>query len=185
MKTTLLIITLSIMINPIFAEEDSYFEKLDSLIGRKKLNIKPKDRSVDINLVTVEEGGAGLKFGSSIDDLVRLWGKPSGVMVHKGLGTWRFHAGGCLFGFIENELVSITIHSATIPKAYMENGITFKSTIDDLKSVYKNLEEDRMNQFKYVTDNDYVVEFMFYPDRRSRQQRLSAITLHHPDSELY
>ncbi|MBL7186115.1 MAG: hypothetical protein ISS70_07295, partial [Phycisphaerae bacterium] len=92
---------------------ESYYEQLKSLLTQKTLKVRPNASKRDVNLIEVEKGAAGLLFGASMDDVVAIWGKPCGIDTNRSHNIWSLSVGACRFGFIENELVSVSIHSAT------------------------------------------------------------------------
>jgi len=162
---------------------ESYYGQLKSMLSRKTLKVRPKASERDVNLIDVEKGAAGVLFGASMDDIVAVWGKPCGIDTQRSRDIWTLHVGACRFGFIENELVSISIHSATLDKAHFENGIGFKSSFDDVMSAFGKPIEATDYILKFVKENGYVIRFQFGADTSSLGKRkLIGITLNHPDS---
>ena len=164
-------------------ESDSYYGQLKSMLSRKTLKVRPKASERDVNLIEVEKGAAGVLFGASMDDIVAVWGKPCGIDTYRSRDIWTLYIGACKFGFIANELVSVSIHSATLKKAHLENGISFKSSYDDVKSAFGEPIEATDYSLKFVTKNGYVVRFHFVADTSSiGKRKLINIRISHPDS---
>ena len=162
---------------------ESYYGQLKSLLTRKTLKVRPKASERDINLIEIEKGAAGILFGASMDDLVAIWGKPCGIDTYRSRGIWTLYIGACRFGFIENELVSISIHSATLEKAHFENGIGFKSSFDDVMSAFGKPIEATDYNLKFLAKDGYVIKFHFVADTSSMGKRkLINIIIYHPDS---
>ncbi len=184
MKTYIKILCVIAVAPFLYAEEKSYSAKLKEVVDTKKRRIKPLKKNVDTKLISIEQGATGLKFGDSLDDLVEMWGKPSGIYIHNH-GAWQFYIDATYYQFIDNKLVSIGIHSATMPDAYMKNGLSFKSTLEEFKKLYPQAEEKRRDTFTHYTENDYVIEFTFYPTYPDDELKLSAITLSHPDAAYH
>jgi hypothetical protein len=162
---------------------DSFYGQLTSLLTRQTLKLRPKASERDVNLIEVEKGAAGVVFGASMDDVVAIWGKPSGLHIQGRRDIWDLYIGACRFGFIENELVSIGIHSVTIDKAHFENGIGFKSSFDDVLSAFGKPIEATDYNLKFVNETGYVMKFHFVADTSSLGKRkLINITMYHPDS---
>jgi hypothetical protein len=162
---------------------ESYYGKLKSMLSRKTLKVRPKASERDVNLIDVEKGAAGVLFGASMDDIVAVWGKPCGIDTNRSRNIWSLSVGACRFGFIENELVSVSIHSATLEKAHFENGINFESSFDDVMSAFGKPIEATDYILKFVKENGYVIRFQFGGDTSSLGKRkLIGITIYHPDS---
>jgi len=161
----------------------SYYEQLKSLLTRKTLKVRPNASDRDVNLIEVEKGAAGVLFGASMDDVVAIWGKPCGIDTSRSRDIWALYIGACRFGFIDNRLVSVSIHSATLKKAHLQNGISFKSSYNDVKSAFGEPIEATDYNLKFLTKNGYIVKFHFVADRSSMGKRkLISITVYHPDS---
>ena len=162
---------------------ESYYEQLKSLLTRKTLKVRPNASKRDVNLIEVEKGAAGVLFGASMDDVVAIWGKPSGLLIHGSRDIWTLYIGACRFGFIDNQLVSVSIHSATLKEAHIGNGIRFKSSYNDVKSAFGKPIEMTDYNLKFATKNGYIIRFYFVADRYSMGKRkLISITVYHPDS---
>jgi hypothetical protein len=164
---------------------ESYYEQLKSLLTRQTLKVRPKTSERDVNLIEVEKGAAGVLFGASMDDVVAIWGKPCGINTSGSRDIWSLYIGACKFGFIDNELVLISIHSATRKEAHFENGIGFKSSFDDVMSAFGKPIEATDYILKFVKENGYVIKFQFVADTSSLGKRkLIGITLNHSDSGI-
>lgn len=164
-------------------EVDSYFERLDSLLSRKNLRVRPKVSEVEVDLIDFEKGAAGVAYGSTVDDVVAVWGNPSGFLIREIKDDWDMYIGACRFGFIGNELVYISIHNATLPNAYFENGISFKSSMEDVLSVFG--EPDKSSGFLYTfrTEKGYAIKFHFIPDSKKKgSEKLIGIAIYHPEA---
>lgn len=162
---------------------ESYYEQLKSLLTRKTLNIRPKASERDVNLIEAEKGAAGVLFGASMDDVIAIWGKPCGISIYANVGSWDLSIGACRFGFVDNKLVSISVHSATLKKAYLKNGISFTSSYDEVKSAFGEQMEATYSNLEFAAESGYVIKFHFVPDASSKGKRkLICITVHHPDS---
>ena len=137
----------------------------------------------DINLIIPEKGGAGLCFGDSIDDLVALWGKPAGIYVRANSPYWTFSTGSCSFTFLENRLVSMSIHRSTVPDAYFKNGINFKSSQEDVKDAFGTPVEQKIRYLKFQTGNGCTIQFYWgMPSEFGfRRSDLVKINITHPD----
>ena len=162
---------------------ESYYGQLKSLLTRKTLKVRPKASERDVNLIEVEKGAAGVLFGASMDDVVAIWGKPCGINTYRLRDIWSLYIGACRFGFIDNQLVSVSIHSATLKEAHIGNGISFKSSYNDVKSAFGEPIEMTDYSLKFSTKNGYIIKFHFVADRSSMGKRkLISITVYHPDS---
>ncbi|OHB82988.1 MAG: hypothetical protein A2Z38_03555 [Planctomycetes bacterium RBG_19FT_COMBO_48_8] len=162
---------------------ESYYEQLKSLLTRKTLKVRPNASKRDVNLIETEKGAAGVLFGASMDDIVAIWGKPCGIDTNRSRNIWSLSVGACRFGFIENELVSVSIHSATLEKAPFETGINFKSSFDDVMSAFGKPIQATDYSLKFVTKNGYIIRFHFVADTSSiGKRKLITIKISHPDS---
>jgi hypothetical protein len=162
---------------------ETYYGKLKSLLTRKTLHVRPKAAERDVNLIEIEKGAAGVCFGASMDDVLAVWGKPCGFHIDGFRDVWDLSIGACRFGFIDNQLVAISIHSATLKDAYLKNGIGFGSSYDEVKSVYGEPLEATNFNLEYSTANGYLVTFHFVADNSSLGKRkLINISIYHPDS---
>ena len=163
---------------------ESYYGKLKSLLRQRHiLRVRPKGSGRDVNLIEVEKGAGGVLFGASMDDVVAVWGMPSGLFID-GIGpVWKLAIGACRFGFVDNRLVEISIHSATLKTAHLANGIGFASSYDEVKSAFGEPLEATYSKLEFATKNGYVIKFHFLPDRLSEGKRkIVTITIFHPDS---
>ena len=161
----------------------SYYEQLKSLVSRRTLTVRPKESERDVNLIEVEKGAAGVLFGASMDDVVAVWGKPCGLMIGKGINdVWELEMGACDFGFLDNQLVSISIHSATLEKAHLDNGISFESSYDEVMSAFGDPIEASDYTPEFETENGYIARFHFIPDASPAGKKLIAIGIYHPDA---
>jgi hypothetical protein len=162
---------------------ESYYGKLKSMLSRKTLKVRPKVSERDVNLIDVEKGAAGVLFGASMDDIVAVWGKPCGINTYGIRDIWTLYIGACRFGFIDNELVLISIHSATLKEAHLGDGISFKSSYNDVKSAFGEPIEMTDYNLKFVKESGYVIKFHFVADTSSiGKRKLISITIYHPDS---
>jgi len=161
---------------------ESYYEQLKSLITRQTLKVRPKTSEQDVNLIEIEKGAAGVRFGATMDDVVAVWGKPCGINTNGIGGVWDLDIGACRFGFLDNRLVTIDIHSAMLENAYLENGVTFESSYDDVMAAFGEPLEASDYTPEFETEKGYVFSFHFIPDKSSEGKRLIAIGIYHPDS---
>lgn len=161
----------------------SYYEQLKSLLTRKALKVRPKASKRDVNLIEAEKGAAGVLFGESMDDVIAVWGKPCGIFINGNMVVWDLSIGACRFGFVDNRLVSISVHSATLKKAYLKNGISFTSSYDEVKSAFGEQMEATYSHLEFATENGYTIRLHFVPDASSKGERkLICIAVYHPDS---
>lgn len=163
---------------------ESYYGRLKSLVtGRHIINIRPKASDRDVNLIEVEKGAAGVLFGASMDDVVAVWGKPNAIWIDGVRDAWYLGIGACRFGFVDNRLVSIAVHSATIEKAHLVNGLSFESSYEEVKSAFGDPIEATDLNLRFATEDGYLVRFHFIPDREVLgQRRLIVAEIFHPDS---
>ncbi len=164
-------------------EANSYFAHLSSLLSRNNLSVLPKNPDQDVNLIEVEKGAAGVSFGTTVDDVVAVWGNPSGFMIRDIRDDWDMYIGACRFGFLGNELVYVSIHRVTIPDAYFANGINFKSSIEDVLSAFGKPIKATDYNYIFRDGNGYVTKFHFMPDSKNKgTEQLIAIAVSHPDA---
>ena len=91
--------------------------------------------------------------------------------------------GACRFGFIDNQLVSVSIHSATLKEAHCGNGISFKSSYDDVKSAFGKPIEATDYNLKFLKENGYLIKFHFVANTSFMGKRkLISIAIYHPDA---
>jgi len=160
----------------------SYHETLKSLVLPAKLKVRPKLQGRDINLIDPEEGAGGVRFGDSIDTVVGVWGKPSGIRISGYSPLWRLRIGACTFSFVNNKLVAISISSATLKDARLESGVTFQSSYDEVKRTVGEPTEETYSTLTFERDNEYVLRFQFMGDSlQGGKRKLIAIEVRHPD----
>ncbi|HNY78978.1 MAG: hypothetical protein RBS72_15470 [Sedimentisphaerales bacterium] len=163
---------------------ESYYAQLKSLVtGRHILRVRPNASAQDVSLIEVEKGAAGVLFGATMDDVIAIWGKPNSLMID-GIGpVWDLGIGACRFGFVNNRLVTISVHSATIEKAYLPNGLSFESSYEEVESAFGEPIEAADLSLEFATENGYLVRFHFVPDLHALGKRkLINIEICHPDS---
>ncbi len=163
---------------------ESYYTQLKSLVtGRCSLRVRPKPSERDINLIAIEDGAAGVLFGATMDDVIAIWGKPDSLMIDGIRPVWDLGIGACRFGFVDNRLVTISVHSATIEKAYLPNGLSFESSYEEVESAFGEPIEATDLNLEFATENSYLVRFHFAPDLGALGKRkLINIEICHPDS---
>jgi len=162
---------------------ESYYSQLNSLLTRKILKIRPKASKRDVNLIEIDKGAAGVLFGASMDDVIAIWGKPHGFFINGNRNVWDLNIGACRFGFIDNHLVTISVHSATLKEAHIENGVNFKSSYNDVMNAFGEPIEATDYNLKFATKNGYVIKFHFVADTFSiGKRKLVTIMISHPDS---
>jgi len=163
---------------------ESYYAQLKSLVtGRHILRVRPKPSERDINLIEIEKGAAGVLFGATMDDVIAIWGKPNSLMIDGIRPVWDMGIGACRFGFINNRLVTISVHSATIEKAHLPNGLSFESSYEEVESAFGEPIEAADLNLEFATVNGYLVRFHFAPDLGALGKRkLINIEICHPDS---
>ncbi len=163
---------------------ESYYVRLKSLVtGRHFLRVRPKASERDVNLIEVEKGAAGVLFGASMDEVVAIWGKPNGIWIDGVRDVWNLAIGACRFGFVDNRLVTIDVHSATIKKAHLTNGLSFESSYDEVKSAFGKPIEEKGFNLEFATENGYLAGFHFIQNPTTLGKRkLIAIKICHPDS---
>jgi len=146
------------------------------------LKVRPKLQGRDINLIDPEEGAGGVRFGDSIDTVVGVWGKPSGIRISGYSPLWRLRIGACTFSFVNNKLVAISISSATLKDARLESGVTFQSSYDEVKKTVGEPTEETYSTLTFERDNEYVLRFQFMGDSlQGGKRKLIAIEVRHPD----
>jgi hypothetical protein len=166
----------------------SYYETLRSLVGPKQLEVQPKPDGRDYNLIRPEKGAAGMLFGDSMDAVVDTWGKPAGIDINihcplENCPLWTLSIGTCEFGFVEGQLTTIDVHCVALPDAYMENGITFDSSIEEVKQAFGKPVEEQFNGevLVYRTPGGYGLKFQFTRCLEGAL-KLIAIRLSRPDT---
>lgn len=165
---------------------ESYYGRLKSLVtGRHIISIHPKASERDVNLIEVEKGAAGVLFGATMDDVIAIWGRPNAIWIDGIRDAWYLGIGACRFGFVDNRLASISVHSATIEKAYLANGLSFESSYDEVKSAFGEPIEATNSSLRFATENGYLVRFHFIPDPEVLGKReLIAIGISDPNSGM-
>ena len=160
----------------------SYHETLKLLLAPAKLKVRLKSQGRDINLIDPEKGAGGMRFGDSIDTVIGVWGKPSGIRITGQSPLWRLRMGACTFGFVNNKLVAISIHSATLKDARLEMGVTFQSSYDEVKRTVGEPTKETYTNLTFERDNGYVLRFQFMADSlQAGKRKLIAIEVRHPD----
>lgn len=159
--------------------DTDYYNGVKSFLSKKKLEVRPRNSERDVNLIDPEKGAAGVLFGASISEVVRLWGKPYSLNTDWSNDTWSIKMGALRFDFFENELVKIGIHNVTLKNAYFENGVNFKSSLGDVMSAFGKPINEREFFPKFLTKNGYVISFHFHAT--SSKPELLAVSIAHPD----
>jgi hypothetical protein len=110
----------------------SYYDSVMSLVDRRAS--PPKAPSKEALVISPPSGAMGLSFGCTMDDLVKLWGKPDRLSMeekHLGFGssgellienrTKLEYSGGMCFAFKANALFRIQCQGQ--PNAAFANGL--------------------------------------------------------------
>ncbi len=162
---------------------ESYYDTLKSLLGTYTFNIRPKPTERDVNLIEPEKGGMGVLFGATMEEVFAVWGKPAGIWIRGGEDLWEFEIGACDFAFIDNSLVGIEIHEASMENAYFENGINFTSSVEEVKAAFGEPSEETKYGLEYYTKNGYFIDFQFTSsDDKNGDPALINISIYHPDA---
>jgi len=100
-------------------------------------------------------------------------------MIDDSLDEWSLCIGACRFDFIDNSLVTISTHWASLPCARFNNGIDYSSSIQDVLSTFGKPAKASDNKYEFVSENGYITEFHFFPDYKPR---LISIEIRRPDA---
>jgi hypothetical protein len=111
----------------------SYYESIKALLGPHDLGHAPPKNTPFLQVLDPCIGAGGVKFGMTMDEVIRIWGKPSSLTIDPGHHgprdlKVRLTFGASWFVFIGNELLTIVIHRASLPNAKFRNGIGFASS---------------------------------------------------------
>ena len=118
-----------------------------------------------------------------MDDLVELWGIHQALRIIRHRDEWNLKIGGCRFGFIDNELLSISIRKRYNETRISAMGFHFHPLMKTLVSAFENLTESNNITLKLRTKNGYILELYFRPDTSNGNKlKLITIRVHHPNA---
>lgn len=164
----------------------SYYETLKSLLVPNRAKIRPKSEGRDVNLIDPLNGAGGVRFGDSVDTVVGVWGKPNSIQITAFSPLWRLRMGACTFAFIDNRLVAISIHSATLKNARLEEGVTFQSSTEEVRKALGEPTEETYAALTFERDGGYVLRCQFMPDSlQAGKRKLILVEIRHPDYRTY
>jgi hypothetical protein len=163
------------------ADKVNYYDTLKSMLSPMGRKAEPQSKGRNVNLIEPSKGAGGLLFGQSIDDLIRVWGKPSNINASMSaygvkLTTNYLSYGASRFRFTNNKLVEIGIHRMNLPNARFANGIGFSATAKDIKKAFGKPDERRDNIFKYYDINGSTVRFVCTYNKKGAL-KLSSVTI--------
>jgi hypothetical protein len=100
---------------------------------------------------------------------------------------WTLKIGAHTFGFRDNKLVSVSVHSATSADAHLKEGIGFKSSPADIEKAFGKPTRERNSTRGYELEEGYVLEFHFirkgaFQRKGNEGAKLITIRIHHPDA---
>ena len=163
--TIVLVLSLIALAEDEQTASETYYGRLKSLVTRRHIfAVRPESSERDLNLIEAEKGAAGVLFGSSMDDVIAIWGKPNAIRIDGITDVWDLGIGACRFSFVDNRLVGISLHSATLKDAHLANGIGFKSSYDEVKAAFSEPLEASDFNLVFLTENDYRLRFHFVAD---------------------
>jgi len=131
-----------VLVAPSFAEED-FYKSLMALTTPSKKVPKALQDALESKEHDPLESLGGVKFGMSMTEVVKVWGKPNFIWMQLDDIT-QLDIKACHFKFKRDKLVGITIHSAALPGLKLKNGLTFTSTEADIKQKYPSARLEEM-----------------------------------------
>ncbi|MHC4777120.1 MAG: hypothetical protein ACYTFG_00940 [Planctomycetota bacterium] len=149
------------------AQSSPSHDLLKSLVRKRRrwireVPLEAGDR--DPNLVEPEKGAGAVRFGQSLDEVIRVWGRPTSINISPHQETWEFWIRASRFEFEDNKLVTIDIHSVDLEGAFLKNGISFKSSPEDVKKIFGKPIEKGKGTLLFETENGFRIEFHFIMD---------------------
>jgi len=126
----------------------SYYEQLEALSSGDKELSSDARQTFEVTGYDPREGLGGVKLGMSMEDVIGIWGYPKRIW-QQTTATILSIARGSQFSFVQNELVSVKIHSADLPSMRLSNSVDFSFSPSQLSSYYT---------IKNPTGNLYVVD---------------------------
>jgi hypothetical protein len=122
----------------------------------------------------------------NMDEVVAIWGKPSGIHfdyghARRGKMNVTLHFGASRFEFVDDRLEEISIHNATLPKAAFEDGLGFDSSPEQVLKRFGQPTETRgdgvSSQILEFEENGTEIKFHFMKDRKTERMEPIAIGL--------
>ena len=117
-----------------YESSGSYYERLAALSSGNKELSPAATQEFEATAYDPLEGLAGVKLGMSMEDVIGIWGLPKRICIQNA-ATVLSIARGSQFSFVENELVSVKIHTVDLPGMKLSNGLNFSFSPSQLNSV--------------------------------------------------
>jgi hypothetical protein len=149
-----------------YESSGSYYERLAALSSGDKELSPAATQEFEATAYDPLEGLAGVKLGMSMEDVIGIWGLPKRICIQNA-ATVLSIARGSQFSFVENELVSVKIHSADLPGMKLSNGLDFSYSPSQLSSLYKTR---NLRGRTYVADLAEDIELQFFYYTRADQE---------------
>lgn len=143
-----------------YESSGSYYERLAALSSGNKELSPAATQEFEATAYDPLEGLGGVKLGMSMEDVIGIWGLPKRICIQNA-ATVLSIARGSQFSFVENELVSVKIHSVDLPGMKLSNGLDFSYSPSQLSSLYKTRNPRGRT---YVADlaEDIELQFLYY-----------------------
>ena len=118
-------------------ESKDYYSRLRALTdGADDISAAVRQRLTAAPAVPVEEGLAGVTFGSSMQQVIDVWGRPERIwMQHNGVVQLSIYASS--FEFTGGRLTSISVHSVDLPALTLADGkLAMDQPVPDLLALF-------------------------------------------------
>ena len=159
----------------------SYWRRLQAMVASDANWKLPSSVTTEPPGIDAAEGAGGLRFGMTTDDVVALWGLPTGIELRWLYGDPRLlimSYGRNRLGFHDNALCRIALADDAIPAASFSNGIGFESSPDDvLATLGTPFDENADGDVLWFHDGETRLRFHFMEGYKSQKPELIVIEL--------
>jgi hypothetical protein len=152
------------MVSGVAAEEDFYKSLMALTTPSQRMSLALKEKLEGQQYDPVESL-AGVKLGMTMSQVVKVWGKPNFIWMQPLNDITQLQMRYSHFEFRRDKLIGISIHSASLPGLKLKNGISFKSTLDDVKKTYPSAQVSEaahiLQSVAVELKDGYRMDFMF------------------------
>lgn len=120
----------------------------------------------------------GLNFGMSMDEVIAVWGLPSGIIMDTTIPLFNqeLHYGGSRVSFNNNGLYEVSLHRVDFPDAVILDGIIFGMSPDQIAEACSQLKSEIQGSRTYYEVTDGItMKPHFYSKKSEPTERLITV----------
>jgi hypothetical protein len=153
-----------------------YLNQLLTMISHT--NDKKQYRAFEAGTIDPTGKMCGLTFGMSMDEVIAIWGKPSGVSINaiSHLPEQILHYSASSLHFKNNQLFELSLHNIDFPNVEILEGLTFGMSPEQVATACSNLtSETKGSRIYYHVAEGITMKPHFYSKKSENAERLITV----------